>query len=566
MKKTHLAIDLGTTNTVVARWNERIDGPEIIRIDSICRNKTRAREIDDSFTIPSCVYLRSPREVLSFPFKYLFSRWKGKTGGYIGMKAIEKNGGTYRSHYVTNFKSHLGKNSYQFIGKLGKWSYTAEDITRIFLNQLFEEVKVNTGSKPVEATFCVPVDFYELYRAKLQRISSRLKINKIRTIDEPVAAALGYGLSLEDLKNILVIDFGAGTLDIALIQTEERISEQGKCRVVAKEGVPMGGNIIDAWMVEDLCEQYSYNFERLSTDSQIKWWFRMLLDEACRIKENLFFNERETFFLMPSNLLEAYARKIPGNRNELKKPVDFSRDELVGLLEKRGLYTVLDNLISRVMKFSRQRGVDEDGIDEVLMVGGSTLLPNIYSQVEKRFGRDRVRAWQPFNAVAFGAAVFAANRFNKTDYITHDYAFITYNKKSLEQEHNIIIPRGTVYPTPADFWKRQLSPTCALGEPENIFKLVVSEIGKRHAFDQEFVWDEKGDLHLMDDTKKDLIIPLNETDPTLGYLNPPHYPSDKRARVEISFMVNEDKWLCTTVYDLKTNKQLLVDKPVIRLK
>ena len=85
---------------------------------------------------------------------------------------------------------------------------------------------------------------------------------------------------------------------------------------------------------------------------------------------------------------------------------------------------------------------------------------------------------------------------------------------------------------------------------------------------QEFIWDQKGELHMMSDDsdEKFLIIPLNESDPTLGYLNPAHYPSDRRARVEISIMINEDKWLCTTVYDIKTQKYLLVDKPVIRLK
>ncbi|HNV47358.1 MAG TPA: hypothetical protein PKJ16_09975, partial [Spirochaetota bacterium] len=58
----------------------------------------------------------------------------------------------------------------------------------------------------------------------------------------------------------------------------------------------------------------------------------------------------------------------------------------------------------------------------------------------------------------------------------------------------------------------------------------------------------------------------HESDPTLGYLDPPHFPSEKRARVEISFMVNADRWLCASVYDLKTQKYLLEQKPVIRLK
>ena len=568
MKKTNIAIDLGTTNTVVAQWNDEFDGPEIIHLDSICRNAVKDKDIDDSYTIPSCVYLLSPRESYPFPLNFLFKNFRSKTRGLIGMQALERDGGTFRDMFVNNFKSHLGKHNYQFIGTLKKWKYTAEDITRIFLNSLFSEIKKILKIKPTQVTFCVPVDFYEVYRALLQRISSKLKIKIIKTIDEPVAAALGYGLNIGNSKNILVIDFGAGTIDFALVKTAEKLSERGKCHVVAKEGAPVGGNLVDAWIVEELCEYYSYNFDRFSKEPGIRWWYRMLQSEACRLKEILFFKDKETFYLMPSKLMSMYAKSIPGNRKDLRKPVDFTKKNLISLLEKKGLYTIIDNLLSNILELAKGKGIRKKDIDEVLMVGGSTLLPNVYSLVEKRFGRDRVRAWQPFNAVAFGAAAYAENRFHKSDHVTHDYALLTYDKKSYDPEYNVIVPAGTSFPTPKDIWKRQLSPTCALGEPERIFKLIICEIGKKHSFDQEFVWDEKGELHHLDDgpDSKQLIIPLNELDPTLGYLSPPHYPSDKRARVEVSFMINEDRWLCSTVYDLKTNKYLLVEKPVIRLK
>ncbi|HQO04056.1 MAG TPA: Hsp70 family protein [Spirochaetota bacterium] len=568
MKKAHLAIDLGTTNTVVAHWNNELDSPEILHMDAVCRNTRKKKEIDDSYTIPSTVYLLPPSEVYPFPLNYIFRRTKSRTGGLIGIPAIQRDGGAFSTSFVTNFKSHMGKNSYQILGRLRKWSYTADDITRIFLNELFREIRRSKKLKPHYVTFCVPVDFYEFYRAKLKKIAGDLGISGVRTIDEPVAAALGYGLSLDRPRNVLVIDFGAGTLDFALIRVEERTGEQGTCTVIAKEGAPLGGNIIDAWIVEELCSQYGYNFSRLSTDPDIIWWFKMLLGEACRIKEALFFKKSETFYLMPSGIMKNYAHSIPGGPGENRKPIDVSRNDLVSILKKNGLYTMMDNLITRVLEEAVQRGITEDMIDDVLMVGGSTLLPDVYSLVEKRFRRDRVRAWQPFNAVAFGAAAFAAGRFQKSDHITHDYAFVTYNKKNHEQEYSVIVPRGTTFPTKKDFWKRQLVPTCALGEPERIFKLVICEIGRSHSINQEFVWDEKGDLYSMqgNDNDKPLVVPLNESDPTLGYLNPPHYPSERGARVEISFMINEDKWLCSSVFDLKTRKYLLEDEPVIRLK
>ncbi|MBN2544284.1 MAG: Hsp70 family protein [Spirochaetes bacterium] len=570
MKKIHVSIDLGTTNTVAAVWNDKYDSPEILRLENVSRglDKSKKKEIDDSYTIPTCVYLRYPEESLKFPFNFIFKKVRTKTDGFIGLKALNEDSGTFNPRFINSFKSYLGKNNYQFIGELGKWKFNADDIAYIFLKNLLIEIKKSTGTKVSDMTICAPVDFYEFYRLKLKKIAQKLNIRTIKTIDEPVAAALGYGLYIDQPKNILIIDFGGGTLDFALIEMEEKTSLKGKCTVIAKDGAPIGGNLIDSWIVEELCSRFNYNFNRFSNDPGIKWWFRMLLKEACRVKEALFTKTSETFYLMPSQLMKQYAFSMIQDHERLKKPINFSKSDLISLLEKKGLYSVVDKLISNVLFNAEKKGITEDKIHEVVMVGGSTLLPNIYHIIEKRFGRHRVKAWQPFNAIAFGAAVFSADRFNKIDHITHDYAFLTYDKKTFKPVYTIIIPKGTTFPTQKDFWKRQLLPTCAHGEPETIFKLIIYEIGRKHTVEQEFIWDEKGNLHIIGEGRenKKLIIPLNESDPTMGYLKPSHYPSDKKPRIEISFMVNEDKWLCATVYDIFNQKHLIIEKPVVCLK
>ncbi len=567
MKKLHLAVDLGTTNTVISKWNDDIESPEIISIDGISRGKKKNFEIDDSYTIPSSLYLLRPEEYLGFPGKYLYRRFISKTGGLIGNEAILKDGGLCSPRFINYFKPYLGKNSYQIIGKLGSWTYTAEDSARIFLKALFHKAAQKNNIQIGEVTFCAPVDYYEFYRAKLSRICSDISIDAFKTVDEPVAAALGYGIGFDEGRNILVVDFGAGTLNLAFIRMEEKTGDSGRCTVISKDGVPMGGNIVDQWIVEYACSRLGYDYSRISADPEVRWWYRILLGEACRIKESLFFKQADTFYLMPSGLLDRYSLKLPFGNDVVRKPLDISRDELIEILSGRGLYRLVENLVEGVVRFAEQRGVPEGRIDDVIMVGGSTLLPGVYSMVEKRFGRDRVRAWQPFNAVAFGASAYAYGVVNRTDYITHDYAFVTYNRNTREPEYNIIIPRGTVYPTQPDFWKRQLTPTCALGEPERIFKLLICEIGKNHGYGQEFIWDNRGELHTLGDgtENKPLIIPLNESNPALGYLTPAHRPSDRSARLEISFMVNENKWLCATVYDIKTGKYLMREKQVIKL-
>jgi hypothetical protein len=102
-----------------------------------------------------------------------------------------------------------------------------------------------------------------------------------------------------------------------------------------------------------------------------------------------------------------------------------------------------------------------------------------------------------------------------------------------------------------------------------MFKLVVCEIGRGHSDARQFSWDSAGNVHRLGSgapgAKDALVVPLNESNPTLGYLDPPHPPSDRRPRLEIAFGVNEDRWLTATVVDLKTKKTLLRDATVVRL-
>jgi hypothetical protein len=52
----------------------------------------------------------------------------------------------------------------------------------------------------------------------------------------------------------------------------------------------------------------------------------------------------------------------------------------------------------------------------------------------------------------------------------------------------------------------------------------------------------------------DGVVPLNEAAPTLGYLDPPLSPRDRRPRLEISFAVNAKRWLVATVPDLQAER------------
>jgi hypothetical protein len=110
-------------------------------------------------------------------------------------------------------------------------------------------------------------------------------------------------------------------------------------------------------------------------------------------------------------------------------------------------------------------------------------------------------------------------------------------------------------------------PTCSLGVEETTFKLLICEVSRGDGQDRRFVWDAAGDLHKVGGTAAEaqVVVPLNEAAPTLGYLDPPHSPRDRRPRLEISFAVNAERWLVATVQDLLTRRELMSNEPVVRL-
>ncbi len=137
---------------------------------------------------------------------------------------------------------------------------------------------------------------------------------------------------------------------------------------------------------------------------------------------------------------------------------------------------------------------------------------------KQRFGRDHLRAWLPFEAVAYGACAFAAGAVAQSDFIVHDYAFITHDPKTGAPQYTVVVPRNTRFPTEGRVWTGQLVPTCSLGEAERLFKLVICEIGRSDGDQRAFMWDASGHLRKVGGqadagTNQPIVVPLNESSP-----------------------------------------------------
>jgi molecular chaperone DnaK (HSP70) len=555
-------LDLGTTNTSLARWDQKEDRPRLVQLPAL----QRALAEDDDGRVPQVV--PSATQLIEDPDLWArLSRWAPRSGSalwgrlaYIGRQALERSEATRQRGLALTFKSALGSQPLRPLTQLKGRSYSARDVAWHFLRELLAEVHRHQGERIRELTVTVPVDSYESYRAELSAVLARLGVRRIRFLDEPVAAAIGYSLGAAAQRNVLVVDFGGGTLDLALVQLEPQGLSSGACKVLSKAGRPLGGNRIDGWLLEHFCSRLDYPLTEPDNDEQ-RFWQRLMLSEARRVKEALEQSPSASFQLYPPEELRRFEARLSGECRELS----VGREEIVALLAERGVYRALQECRGEVLSGAK---LPESAIDDVLLVGGSTLLPEVFATFARDFGRHRVRYWLPFEAVAYGAATFSAARVHTSDFILHDYALLTHDPQSGAPQHTVIIPRGTRFPTAMNLWERQLVPTCALGEPERLFKLVICEIG-RNGGERGFGWDDAGNLHRLGGSAQaaaePLVVKLNEANPALGELSPPHSPSDRRARLRVAFGVNSDRWLCATVEDLLSGRRLMNQEPVVRL-
>jgi molecular chaperone DnaK (HSP70) len=545
------ALDLGTTNSALARWDEATGQPQLVELAGVCRQPQGDEPLEAPRMVPTAVHLLDRSGLLARVGEWVMPGHARRA--LIGRLALERNRDAAHPAFVPAFKPALVAEPTRPLARQGRRPVTAREAAAAFLRELLAEARGATGERVRDLVVTAPVSAFETYRAEVQLALRRLGVRRVRFLDEPVAAALGYGVGLSRDRRALVVDVGGGTMHVVLVALSARGALAGQARVLAKKGRFLGGNAVDGWVLEAACRLAGLPAPDADGDEASRFWRRLMIAEACRVKEAVHFDETAVFRVVP-----------PGLGATAAPPLTFTRTQLAALLESNGFYRGLGACLDAVLADGR---ASADEVDDVLLVGGSTLLPGVFARLEARFGRPRIRAWHPFEAVALGAACFAADRAFAADFIVHDYAFVTHEPGTGRPQHTIVVPRGTRFPTPPDFWKRQLVPTCSLGEPESVFRLVICEVEKADGETRRFVWDAAGDLQKVGgaDGRDEVVVPLNAASPTLGYLDPPHDPRDRRPRLEIAFGVSEERWLVATVHDLLTRKELMREEPVVRL-
>ena len=159
------------------------------------------------------------------------------------------------------------------------------DAGKDFLSAVILFAAEELSIRDEEVALTVPVEAFEHYVDWLTRVVETAGLPRFRLIDEPSAAALGYGAHIQPGNVYLIFDFGGGTLDVAvvLIEEEDTLESGRRCRVLGKAGRELGGSTLDMWLFQEVLKQNS----RLDADDDVRRLSADLLAECRAAKENL---------------------------------------------------------------------------------------------------------------------------------------------------------------------------------------------------------------------------------------------------------------------------------------
>ncbi|MCU0552778.1 MAG: Hsp70 family protein [Leptolyngbya sp. Prado105] len=527
------AIDFGTSNTVITRWNAATQQPETLAIPSISQ-----RLVQNPPLIPSLLYAENAAE------------GRVTIGQAVRDRGLDVSND---SRFFRNFKRGIGTNVQGFLPELDGQTIRFEQVGEWYLTQIINQLKTSDPEIAESIVFTVPVDSFEAYRLWLGQICESLNINQVRMIDEPTAAALGYGFV--DRQTLLVIDFGGGTLDLSIIQTnvtqaakptgfilkwgqksfKEQSGQKAKtARVLAKAGQNLGGADLDNWLVD--------HFVR--TQGLVATPLIARLAERLKIQLSMQSQAQEVFF--DDETFESY-------------DLSLTRSSFEQILSDQGFFTQLDESMEQVLQQARRQGLGVSDIDAVLLVGGTVQIPAVQNWVKQYFDERLIRCEKPFEAIAQGALQLSQG-IELKDFLYHGYGIRYWDRRQNCHNWHPLIKAGQSYPMESPV---ELVLGASL-ESQPSIELIVGELGAE-TVQTEVYFDGDRLVTRNVSSAQAQVQPLNDKDGarSIAELDPPGSPGSDRIKVQ--FQVDRDRFLRITVEDLLTARTLVEDQAVVQL-
>lgn len=330
---------------------------------------------------------------------------------------------THPERTVSSFKKDMGTGR---SWKPGEKSFLPEELSSLVIRSIVEDAQNYLGEEIEEAVISVPAYFHDEQRVAVKRAGALAGIHVERIVNEPSAAALASYFTANEEQNMLVFDFGGGTLDVSLVDCFDTMVE-----IVSVAGNNrLGGDDFDRLIAEHFLREHGVARQQLRAQE-----YAVLLKQAERCKKLL--SEQDEVVMHATVGDQLYEST-------------YTMDRLFE--ESKALLKEIRQVIGRALKDGKMTIHD---VDLVVMAGGSSKMPLIQKYIRHLFHKAPMVQGNCDELIALGLGLVCGVKERKeeikdyilTDICSFSLGVATINEADPDRAYMAnIINRNTVLP------------------------------------------------------------------------------------------------------------------------
>ena len=335
--------------------------------------------------------------------------------------------------------------------KMGEKWHSPIEISSMILQKLKADAEEKLGDKIESVVITCPANFDDAQRKATKTAAVVAGFKVLRIINEPTAAALAYGFGKKESKKVVVYDFGGGTFDVTVLNVSPDVVE-----VLSTGGEShLGGEDFDQKIIEYIVAQFK-------KDNGID----LLKDTLAvqRLKEAAEKAKIELSSAMETEINLPFVSSDSSGPKHLYYKITRSQFE-------NEIRSFIESSIERTKKTIAEAKINKQDVDEIVLVGGTTLIPAVRTMVKDYFGKEANKSINPEEVVARGASIQAEILIAKQEgrapegdiksVLLLDVTPLSMGIETLGGINTVMIPKNTTVPT----GKTQVFSTAADNQP-----------------------------------------------------------------------------------------------------